>query len=249
MQEQEPSNKPIIKEALLPNGWPPRRKVAVVAVRIIAALAMLAVFMIVATYVCDCGLTRWKWLRLLIVPATIAGVGIWFNWAQQKREAVRKAEQAEEESREARIREAIQNAVQGEKETVAYVAYKVEKEGLKNVLQETAAKDRMRRGEMLESLCLSYLFEASDRTRAMILAALERSLKNEDLHREENKKVIEETLCRLYEAISDYEIKLVHSAKSHNIDVNKLKIGVEEHRLKLKALQGVLGLIQHSSSN
>ena|SRR5215203_2563384 len=30
--------------------------------------------------------TLWDWLQLLIVPVTVAGAGIWFNWAQRSRE-------------------------------------------------------------------------------------------------------------------------------------------------------------------
>jgi hypothetical protein len=45
------------------------------------------------------GITLWDWLRLLIVPTAIAGVGLWFNQQHRERE-IRIADQRADRSRD-----------------------------------------------------------------------------------------------------------------------------------------------------
>jgi hypothetical protein len=47
------------------------------------------------------GITLWDWLQLLIVPAAIAGIGLWFNQQQRERE-IRSADQRADRTRDRR---------------------------------------------------------------------------------------------------------------------------------------------------
>jgi len=50
------------------------------------------------------GITLWDWIKLLIVPAAIAGGGIWFNRQQRKRELEIAREQREQDAKIAESR-------------------------------------------------------------------------------------------------------------------------------------------------
>src|ERR671916_836536 len=51
------------------------------------ALLLLPVIHNTVNDLCDCArITLWDWLKLLIVPAVIAGGGLWFNRQQQERQ-------------------------------------------------------------------------------------------------------------------------------------------------------------------
>jgi hypothetical protein len=47
------------------------------------------------------GITLWDWIKLLIIPAVIAGGGIWFNWQQQQRESEIAEQRAQDEALQA----------------------------------------------------------------------------------------------------------------------------------------------------
>jgi uncharacterized protein YjbI with pentapeptide repeats len=47
------------------------------------------------------GITLWDWIKLLIIPAVIAGGGIWFNWQQQQRESELAEQRAQDEALQA----------------------------------------------------------------------------------------------------------------------------------------------------
>jgi uncharacterized protein YjbI with pentapeptide repeats len=64
---------------LVPN-WRPTERQVLWAIRI--AIVLGVVIAIGSTY----GITLWDWAQLLIIPAVIAGGGIWFNQRQQERE-------------------------------------------------------------------------------------------------------------------------------------------------------------------
>jgi predicted membrane-bound spermidine synthase len=62
------------------------------------------------------GVTLWDWIKLLIVPAVIAGGGLWFNRQQRERELEIAREQREREQRIANERaqdEALQGYLDG----------------------------------------------------------------------------------------------------------------------------------------
>ena len=60
--------------------WRPTRRQVLLTLGIVAVLT--AVIFIGYRY----GITLWDWIKLLVVPAVIAGVGIWFNHQQRERE-------------------------------------------------------------------------------------------------------------------------------------------------------------------
>ncbi len=49
----------------------------------VAALALLTIAILIGYRY---GITLWDWIKLLIVPAVIAGGGLWFNRQQRERE-------------------------------------------------------------------------------------------------------------------------------------------------------------------
>jgi hypothetical protein len=180
-QKQESNKQSIFERAFLPNGWPDREKVAVAAIRITAGLAVLAVFVALATIICDCGITTWHWIQLLVVPATIAGFSIWFNWAQKKRE------------KEREVRDATIKALQANKESIAYVAYLA-----KDPRQGDIFEDADFRAKFWPALCLAAVFETSDRTRAVIRDALKSAVKNPN-----DSSLIQQTLTDMKQAFDD----------------------------------------------
>lgn len=70
------------------------------------------------------------------------------------------------DKREARHTSVI-TALQGEKEAVGYEAYRLSESGWPGGLEE--------RKQLLDALCLAFIFERSDRTRALIYRALQNS--------------------------------------------------------------------------
>src|SRR5215212_11313696 len=73
-------------------GQPPWRATSRQLLWVGAALALLTVAVLVG-YRYDT--TLWDWLELLVVPAVIAGGGIWFNRQQRERELAIAREQRE----------------------------------------------------------------------------------------------------------------------------------------------------------
>jgi uncharacterized protein YjbI with pentapeptide repeats len=56
-------------------------------VAVLSSLALtLVLILLIVRYSQATGTSLWDWLRLLVVPAVIAGVGVWFNWTQKTRE-------------------------------------------------------------------------------------------------------------------------------------------------------------------
>jgi hypothetical protein len=104
-------------------------------------------------------------------------------------------------------------ALQGEKESVAYVAVQVREEGLPD--------DKERRAQLLTALYLAILFQKSDRTRALVFSALRHSYYKK--HREE----VMEMLKRLTVDFTRYQKHLsAGGAFTINIDkyIRKLKV-------------------------
>jgi hypothetical protein len=126
------------------------------------------------------GITLWDWLKLLIIPAVIAGGTLWFNQNQQARQ---QEQQGHNE---------IVAALQGEKESVAYIAVRVREKGL-------PTDDKERRGQLLMALYLAILFQHADRSRALVFSALRDSCQKE--YRKEHM----ETLQRLIEDFTRYK--------------------------------------------
>jgi hypothetical protein len=77
-QEQKPRERSFIRE-LVPD-WRPTGQQTLWAIRIAIVLGIL----VLIGY--DYGITLWDWSKLLIIPAVIAGGGIWFNQQQRERE-------------------------------------------------------------------------------------------------------------------------------------------------------------------
>jgi hypothetical protein len=71
--------------------WPPTREQVLWTVGIVALLTVV----ILIGYRYD--VTLWDWIKLLIVPAVIAGGGLWFNRQQRDRELESAREQRERE--------------------------------------------------------------------------------------------------------------------------------------------------------
>jgi len=81
--EQEPTPRERLEEllrVLVVPDWRPTIEQGLWMIRIAVVLGVL----VLVGY--GYGITLWDWLRLLIVPAVIAGVGLWFNQQQRARE-------------------------------------------------------------------------------------------------------------------------------------------------------------------
>jgi predicted membrane-bound spermidine synthase len=90
--------------------WRPTTRQGLWAIRIGIVLGLLVA--IGYSY----GVTLWDWIKLLIVPAVIAGGGLWFNRQQRERELEIAREQREREQRIANERaqdEALQGYLDG----------------------------------------------------------------------------------------------------------------------------------------
>jgi hypothetical protein len=92
-EEQNPRERAFISE-LVPD-WRPTRQQALWAIRIAIILGLLV--LIGYAY----GITLWDWLKLLIIPAVIAGGGIWFNQQQRERELEVAAQRAQDDTLQA----------------------------------------------------------------------------------------------------------------------------------------------------
>jgi hypothetical protein len=80
---------------LLMPDWRPTARQGLWAIRIVlATVAVLGILTLVSQ---PFGITLWDWLKLLVVPAVIAGGGIWFNRQQRERELAIANEQRERE--------------------------------------------------------------------------------------------------------------------------------------------------------
>lgn len=66
--------------SLLVPDWRPTPQQVLWAIRIGIVLSLL--FAVGYAY----GISLWDWIKLLIVPAAIAGAGLWFNQQQQERQ-------------------------------------------------------------------------------------------------------------------------------------------------------------------
>jgi uncharacterized protein YjbI with pentapeptide repeats len=84
----------ILRSAAVLFDWPPKIRQVVWLLRSAAVLALLTVFILIGYRY---GITLWDWIKLLIVPAVIAGGGLWFNAQQREREqhVEKEREQAE----------------------------------------------------------------------------------------------------------------------------------------------------------
>jgi hypothetical protein len=69
--------------------WRPTRKHALWTARIVFVVVLL--LGILTLIGLPFGITLWAWVKLLIVPAVIAGGGLWFNRQQRERELQRVA--------------------------------------------------------------------------------------------------------------------------------------------------------------
>src|SRR5215208_6488774 len=74
---------------LLVPAWRPTPQQALWAIRLVIVLSLLVA---IGFYY---GITLWDWIKLLIVPAVIAGGGLWFNRQQRERELEIAREQRE----------------------------------------------------------------------------------------------------------------------------------------------------------
>ncbi len=75
--------------------WQPTRKQLLWAGTVVALLTVAVI--IGYRY----GITLWNWLKLLIVPAVIAGAGLWFNAQQREREQAITRQRAQDEALQA----------------------------------------------------------------------------------------------------------------------------------------------------
>jgi hypothetical protein len=160
----------------------------------------------------------WSWLDLLLVPTALAVLGLWFSWAQSKRDKEQREHDAEREKKQ-REHDALLNALQGEKEAVGFVAYQVKKVGLKGL---KGLPDELDRSELIAPLCLAAVYEGSDRTRALVLSALEKSMK--DGHDEK----IKHTFYEIDDTFHNYKNRFATIAQ----DAQKFDIDDHLHRLK-----------------
>jgi hypothetical protein len=103
-QQQEPRWQPFHTSARREEGrddqqqeprWQPTRRQLLWASGIVAVLTLAV--LIGYRY----GITLWDWLKLLVVPAVIAGGGIWFNQRQQARDQVSADRRTQDDALEA----------------------------------------------------------------------------------------------------------------------------------------------------
>src|SRR5215208_5471833 len=80
---------------LLVPDWRPTPRQGLWAIRISIVLGLL----IAIGY--SYGITLWDWIKLLIVPAVIAGGGVWFNRQQRESELALAKQRAQDEALQA----------------------------------------------------------------------------------------------------------------------------------------------------
>ena len=76
--------------------WPTRRQL-LWAGTAVALLLLIGAILFGYRY----GITLWDWIKLLVVPAVIAGGGLWFNAQQRKREREIASDRAQDEALQA----------------------------------------------------------------------------------------------------------------------------------------------------
>jgi hypothetical protein len=81
--------------SLLVPDWRPTPRQGLWAIRVAILLSLL--FAVGYAY----GVTLWDWIKLLIVPAVIAGGGLWFNTQQREREQQTANNRAQDEALQA----------------------------------------------------------------------------------------------------------------------------------------------------
>jgi hypothetical protein len=94
-QEQTPQERARELVSWLVPNWRPTERQVLWAIRIAIVLGVLIA--VGSTY----GITLWDWAQLLIIPAVIAGGGIWFNQRQQERELHLADQRAQDEALQA----------------------------------------------------------------------------------------------------------------------------------------------------
>jgi hypothetical protein len=85
--------------SLLVTDWRPTARQGLWVIRIV--LAIVVVLGILTLVGQPFGITLWDWLKLLVVPAVIAGGGIWFNRQQRERELAIAERRTQEEALQA----------------------------------------------------------------------------------------------------------------------------------------------------
>jgi hypothetical protein len=207
-EQQTPGNRIHSFIGELVPDWRPTREQMLWMIRIVIVLVgLLGILTLIGSAF---GITLWDWLKLLIIPAVVAGGTLWFNQNQQARH------QEQQEHNE------IVEALQGEKESGAYVAVQVREEGLPN--------DKERRAQILTALYLAMLFQQADRTRALVFSAL-----RDSYHKGHGEEVME-TLCRLKDDFTRYKEELagLKEKDAYGIEIDKhiKRLEVLEEALK-----------------
>src|SRR5215203_4380849 len=94
-QEKTPRERAEDLMRLLVPDWRPTARQSLWAIRIVLAIVVgLGLLTVVGQ---PFGITLWDWLKLLVVPAVIAGGGLWFNRQQRERELDLARQQREQE--------------------------------------------------------------------------------------------------------------------------------------------------------
>ena len=189
---------------------------------------ILGLLVLIASAV-DKGL--WDWLKLLIIPAVIAGGTIWFNQRQQVRQQVQQDTLAKIEEEQAKHNEMV-NALRGEPESVAYVAVQVREQGLPDDNKED---NKERRAQLLMALYLAMLFQHRDRTRSLVFSAL-----RDSCHREYRPEVMA-ALRRLLDDFTRYKVDI--DAAQRELGAAKFDFDIssmDKHLHRLKVLERAL---------
>ena len=96
-QQQQPRERSFIRE-LVPD-WRPTREQRLWVIRIVILFVVVLGVLTLISW--PFGITLWEWVKILIVPAVIAGGGIWFNRQQQQRELKIAVQRAQDEALQA----------------------------------------------------------------------------------------------------------------------------------------------------
>ncbi len=104
--EKTPRERAEVLISLLVPDWRPTAGQGLWAIRIVLAIIVgLGLLTVVGQ---PFGITLWDWLKLLVVPAVIAGGGIWFNRQQHERELDIAEQRAQDEALQAYLDEMSQ---------------------------------------------------------------------------------------------------------------------------------------------
>jgi hypothetical protein len=116
--------------------------------------------------------------------------------------------------------DAIIKALQGEKESVAYIALQISKrEGFWQGKED----------DIIDSLVLAWVYERSDRSRAILLAALKKLKENKQTN-------VEDSVKRITELLFNYE-ELVLAPKNLQEDIKRHKERLDDLNNALKLNQ------------